>query len=68
MELKQIWPVITSSGLIGKVKNSRQFTSTVQLLSPHDPTNRVSAEILGGDQIYNGQIEGFDARTRDACC
>ena len=52
--------VITSSGLIGKVKNSRQFTSTVQLLSSNDPTNRVSAEILGGDQIYNGQIEGFD--------
>jgi rod shape-determining protein MreC len=53
-------PVITSSGLIGKVKNSRQFTSTVQLLSSNDSTNRVSAEILGGDQIYNGQIEGFD--------
>jgi rod shape-determining protein MreC len=52
--------VITSSGLIGKVKNSRQFTSTVQLLSSNDPTNRVSAEILGGDQIHNGQIEGFD--------
>ena len=52
--------VITSSGLIGKVKNSRQFTSTVQLLSSNDPTNRVSAEVLGGDQIYHGQIEGFD--------
>ena len=33
-----------------KSKNSRQFTSTVQLLSSNDPTNRVSAEILGGKQ------------------
>lgn len=52
--------VITSSGLIGKVKNSRQFTSTIQLLSSTDPTNRVSAEILG-EQAYYGQIEGFDS-------
>ena len=58
--------VITSTGLIGKVKNSRQFTSTIQLLSSTDSTNRVSAEIVGNqpDQLsqpYYGQIEGFDA-------
>jgi len=52
--------VITSTGLIGKVKNSRQFTSTIQLLSSTDATNRVSAEIVG-NQSYYGQIEGFDA-------
>jgi rod shape-determining protein MreC len=51
--------VITSTGLVGKVKNSRQFTSTVQLLSSTDATNRVSAEIVGTETIY-GQIEGFD--------
>lgn len=51
--------VITSTGLIGKVKNSRQLTSTVQLLSSNDSTNRVSAEILGDEKFY-GQIEGFD--------
>ena len=58
--------VITSTGLIGKVKNSRQFTSTIQLLSSTDATNRVSAEIVGNqpdqpNQPYYGQIEGFDA-------
>ena len=55
--------VITSHGLIGKVKNSRQFTSTVQLLSSTDATNRVSAEIVGNEPetSYYGQIEGFDA-------
>jgi rod shape-determining protein MreC len=52
--------VITSTGLIGKVKSSRQFTSTIQLLSSTDATNRVSAEIVG-NQTYYGQIEGFDA-------
>jgi rod shape-determining protein MreC len=51
--------VITSKGLIGKVKSSRQFTSTIQLLSSTDATNRVSAEIVGA-QTYYGQIEGFD--------
>ena len=54
--------VITSTGLIGKVKNSRQFTSTIQLLSSTDATNRVSAEIVGGQTNIYGQIEGFDAR------
>src|SRR6476620_5430449 len=52
--------VITSTGLTGKVKSSRQFTSTIQLLSSTDATNRVSAEIVGS-QTYYGQIEGFDA-------
>jgi rod shape-determining protein MreC len=51
--------VITSTGLIGKVKSSRQFTSTIQLLSSTDATNRVSAEVVG-KQTYYGQIEGFD--------
>lgn len=51
--------VITSTGLIGKVKNSRQFTSTVQLLTSNDATNRVAAEVVG-DVTYYGQIEGYD--------
>lgn len=51
--------VITSTGLIGKVKNSRQFTSTIQLLTSNDSTNRVSAEIVGAETYY-GQIEGYD--------
>ncbi|WP_071395911.1 rod shape-determining protein MreC [Bacillus tuaregi] len=57
--VKKNMSVITSTGLIGKVKNSRQFTSTVQLLSSNDSSNRVSAEIVG-DETYYGQIEGFD--------
>lgn len=52
--------VITANGLIGKVKNSNPFSSTVQLLSSMDPTNRISAEIQADGQSYFGLIEGYD--------
>ncbi len=58
--IKQDMPVITANGLIGKVKNSQSFTSTVQLLSSMDPTNRISAEIQAGEESYFGLIEGYD--------
>jgi rod shape-determining protein MreC len=51
--------VITSEGLIGKVQHVGQFSSTVQLLTDHDRTNRVSAMIHSEKPIY-GFIEGFN--------
>ncbi|MFF2286070.1 rod shape-determining protein MreC [Peribacillus butanolivorans] len=51
--------VITSTGLVGKVKVATDFTASVQLLSSVDKTNRVSAIIQGKDKAY-GLIEGFD--------
>ncbi|MGG0716324.1 rod shape-determining protein MreC [Robertmurraya massiliosenegalensis] len=52
--------VVSANGyLIGKVKSTQQFTSTIQLLSAMDPTNRISAEIQGEDE-YFGTIEGYD--------
>ncbi|MED3691169.1 rod shape-determining protein MreC [Peribacillus butanolivorans] len=51
--------VITSTGLVGKVKVATDFTASVQLLSSVDKTNRVSAVIQGKDKAY-GLIEGFD--------
>ncbi|MBM7648949.1 rod shape-determining protein MreC [Bacillus ectoiniformans] len=51
--------VVTGEGLIGKVKSTSKFTSTVQLLSAHDPKNRVSAVIQGKKSVY-GLIEGYD--------
>ena len=51
--------VITSSGLIGKVKHTTPFTSTVQLLSSLDPKNRISAYVQG-DENFFGLIEGYD--------
>ncbi|MGN1401318.1 MAG: rod shape-determining protein MreC [Bacillus sp. (in: firmicutes)] len=53
--------VITAQGLVGKVKHSTQFSSTVQLMSTTDPKNRISGVIQqGGKKVY-GLIEGFDS-------
>ncbi|KQU19623.1 MULTISPECIES: rod shape-determining protein MreC [Peribacillus] len=51
--------VITSTGLVGKVKVATDFTASVQLLSSIDKANRVSAIIQGKDKAF-GLIEGFD--------
>ncbi|TYR82267.1 rod shape-determining protein MreC [Priestia megaterium] len=53
--------VITPGGLIGKVKHASQFTSTVQLISSSDRTNRVSAKIQAKTPVY-GLIEGYDEK------
>lgn len=57
--LKPNMAVMTANGLIGKVKSTQQFTSTVQLLSALDPTNRISAQIQGKEAFF-GTIEGYD--------
>ncbi|MDG5786851.1 rod shape-determining protein MreC [Evansella sp. AB-P1] len=54
--------VMTSKGLIGKIQNVSQFTSTVQLLSDQDRSNRISAFVDSDDSIY-GFIEGIDDET-----
>ncbi|MDQ0219371.1 rod shape-determining protein MreC [Peribacillus cavernae] len=53
--------VETSEGLIGKVKSSNKFTSSIQLLSSIDPKNRISAVIQGNEDAY-GVIEGYDEK------
>lgn len=57
--VEQNMAVITSKGLIGKVKYSNALTSTVQLLSSPDRINRISAYIQGEAKIM-GLIEGYD--------
>ncbi|MEH7606684.1 rod shape-determining protein MreC [Priestia megaterium] len=51
--------VMTPEGLIGKVKHASKFTSTVQLISSSDRTNRVSAKIQAKKEVF-GLIEGYD--------
>ncbi|MEH7504252.1 rod shape-determining protein MreC [Neobacillus drentensis] len=55
--------VVTASGLIGKVKNVTQFSSTVQLLSAMDPKNRISAVVQGKSDVY-GFVQGFDDKKK----
>ncbi|MFJ7681377.1 rod shape-determining protein MreC [Peribacillus butanolivorans] len=57
--LEKNMAVITSTGLVGKVKVATEFTASVQLLSSVDKANRVSAIVQGKDKAY-GLIEGFD--------
>ncbi|WP_449537127.1 rod shape-determining protein MreC [Ferdinandcohnia sp. Marseille-Q9671] len=51
--------VITSKGLIGKVKHANTFTSSIQLLSSPNRINRISAYIQGETKIM-GLLEGYD--------
>ncbi|TGB04170.1 rod shape-determining protein MreC [Halobacillus salinus] len=53
--------VMTSDGLIGKVKSAGAFHSTVQLLSGFDRSNKISSWIVREDQDEAfGLIEGYD--------
>ena len=57
--IQQNMAVVTASGLIGKVKNVNQFSSTVQLLSAMDPKNRIST-VIQGDKKTFGFVQGYD--------
>lgn len=58
--IEQNMAVITANGLIGKVKATTPFTSTVQLLSSLDPQNRISAYVQTDGETVFGLIEGWD--------
>lgn len=57
--IKKNMAVITARGLIGKIKSTTPFSSTVQLVSSIDPTNRISA-VLQGETPLHGTIDGYD--------
>lgn len=52
--------VQTAGGMIGRVKDTGQFTSTVELLSARNSNNRVSALIQTEESNVYGLVEGFD--------
>lgn len=52
--------VKTAHGFIGKIKSTSKETSTVELLSANNSTNRISVIIQGKKKIYGGMIEGYD--------
>lgn len=51
--------VMTSEGLIGKIREVSQFSSSVQLLSDQDAANRISAMVDADETVY-GFMEGID--------
>ena len=52
--------VITSEGLIGKVVNVSNFSSTVKLLTSDDVSNKISIKITSNDKKYYGLLIGYD--------
>ncbi|SDH96218.1 rod shape-determining protein MreC [Alteribacillus persepolensis] len=58
--VEQDMAVVTSEGLIGKIQTTSEFTSTVQLLSDGNRTNRVSAMVNTDDKPVYAFIEGWD--------
>ncbi|UOQ46249.1 rod shape-determining protein MreC [Halobacillus salinarum] len=59
--VKKDMAVMTSEGMVGKIKSAGAFHSTVQLLSGFDRSNKISAwvEKKKGNRVF-GLIEGYD--------
>jgi rod shape-determining protein MreC len=62
--VKENMAVMTARGLIGKVTIVTPTTSTVELVTTQNPNYRVSAMVLGEDDVF-GLIEGYDAERRE---
>lgn len=52
--------VINSKGLIGKIVNTTNFTSTVKLITTSDTNSKISVIINGSDKQLYGLIYGYD--------
>lgn len=53
---------ITSSGMIGRVKDVTKWSSEIELLSANDPSFQVSVQIETGEETYYGILSGYDAK------
>lgn len=62
--VKENMAVMTAGGLVGKVTIVTPTTSTVELVTTQNPNYRVSAMVLGEDDVF-GLIEGYDAERRE---
>lgn len=51
--------VMTTEGLVGRVKSVAQFSSVVELLTDANRVNHISAVVQGNNLIF-GVIEGYD--------
>ncbi|ASF40045.1 rod shape-determining protein MreC [Halobacillus halophilus] len=56
--------VLTSEGMVGKIKSAGAFHSTVQLLSGFDRSNKISSWVVRKDKNEAfGLIEGYDGES-----
>ena len=54
--------VITNQGLIGKIINVSNFSSTVKLLTSDDVSNKISIKITSDDGKHYGLLIGYDIK------
>ena len=52
--------VITNKGLIGKIVNVSNFSSTVKLLTSDDISNKISIKITSDNKKYYGLLVGYE--------
>ena len=52
--------VITNKGLIGKITNVSNFSSTVKLLTSDEISNKISIKIDSDDEYLYGLLTGYD--------
>ena len=53
-------PLITSEGLVGIVNEVTELSSTVQLLTTPNPSNKLPVRIENGETVIYGILDGFD--------
>lgn len=56
--------VITNQGLIGKIINVSNFSSTVKLLTSDDVSNKISIKITSDDAKHYGLLIGYDIKEK----
>lgn len=52
--------VIVNKGLVGRIINVSNFSSTVKLLTTSEISNKISIKITSGDKKYYGLLVGYD--------
>ncbi len=55
--------VITNEGLIGKVINVSNFSSTVKLLTTNEISNKISVKVNANDTYLYGLLVGYDEKS-----
>lgn len=56
--------VITSSGLIGKIVNVSNFSSTVKLLTSNEISNKISIKISSSENYLYGLLTGYNEENK----
>lgn len=55
---------ITSSGMIGRVKDVTHWSSEIELLSANDPSFQVSVQMEVGEETFYGILSGYDQKNQ----